>query len=627
MQETCKYLDSFGTKYNFFTDGKPKLYTTLGGILTIISILLSLIVFICFNLDDFRRKTPTTLFSSVLSEDHRKVKFKDEKIWIPWRIVDYNNEFVNHTGLIYPIIYYYEGERKSFNNTFIFKEKKISYKLCNETSMINKPEIYYLEVPLDKLNCIDMDDLDMGGSWINLYVNYVKMDFYLCKDGIDYNENSNKCTSYEKIHNIIGNNNSLKIEFYYPEVQFQPTNKKNPMIVLYRQNFYHISKFTNKIDRLFLQQHLLSDDYGWFYTKIKNSSYWGYNSLTGDSYVTPTQKDLINEGSTSRVYSLNIYLEPSIMNYNRTYKKLLLIITQSIPIVYVVVILFRNIAKIFKLAEQKKKIVDLLFENLKEKKRRKFQLKKNPAITNVLSSDAGCAKIKKGDINKKILNNEVIVEEVHESDLKIDKKCNTILNEPSNKNKKIRPSIDGLSVLSNNCSINNMNSRDELKKNLNTVECLNIQKNTIKNKTFGTKNKNTGEVIEENRKIKIKSIEDKFEKMENIANEFYYIKGKLFPYVYYLYSVFTKSIDIKKFKCCFSKKYIKVYTFICQMFDISSYLLLLREFELVKSMNFKDAELDIIERNKKINVNTRKFSRNINECIDKKKFNLFSKNM
>ena len=185
MEEIIKYFDSFGTKYHFFTDGKPKLYTTFGGILTIISILLSLIVFICFSLDDFKRKTPTTLFSSVLSEKHRKIKFKDEKIWIPWRIVDYNNDYINHTGLIYPIIYYYDGQRKSVNDNFILKEQKISYKLCNETSMTNKPENYYLDVPLNKLYCIDKDDLNIGGSWISSYVNYIKIDFYLCEDGIN----------------------------------------------------------------------------------------------------------------------------------------------------------------------------------------------------------------------------------------------------------------------------------------------------------------------------------------------------------------------------------------------------------------------------------------------------------
>ena len=48
-----------------------------------------------------------TIESSILSEGDRKIKFGQEKIWIPWRIVDYNNnEYVNHTGLLFPIIHY-----------------------------------------------------------------------------------------------------------------------------------------------------------------------------------------------------------------------------------------------------------------------------------------------------------------------------------------------------------------------------------------------------------------------------------------------------------------------------------------------------------------------------------------
>ena len=41
---------------------------------------------------------------------YKRIKFGKEKIWIPWRIVDYNNnEFINHTGILYPIISYYSG--------------------------------------------------------------------------------------------------------------------------------------------------------------------------------------------------------------------------------------------------------------------------------------------------------------------------------------------------------------------------------------------------------------------------------------------------------------------------------------------------------------------------------------
>ena len=71
-----------------------------------------------------------------------------------------------------------------------------------------------------------MDDLDMGGSWITEFINYVQFDLYYCKDGINYNISNPKCTPYDKIKNFVGKNNSIKIAFYYPVVEFQPTKKR-----------------------------------------------------------------------------------------------------------------------------------------------------------------------------------------------------------------------------------------------------------------------------------------------------------------------------------------------------------------------------------------------------------------
>ena len=175
-----QYLDFFGTKYSFYSNGKPKLYTILGGILSIISIIVCLLVFFFITLDDIFRKNPTVTTSSIPSEGYHKIKFDKEKIWLPWRIVDYNNDYVNHTGLIYPVINYFYGQRKNTAEKFNIHRTLLEYKLCNETSMVNKPKIYQINVPLDQLYCIDMDEFDMGGSWINDFINYVRMDLYLC---------------------------------------------------------------------------------------------------------------------------------------------------------------------------------------------------------------------------------------------------------------------------------------------------------------------------------------------------------------------------------------------------------------------------------------------------------------
>ena len=78
--------------------------------------------------------------------------------------------------------------------------------------MVKKPEIYKIGVPLDQLYCINMDDLDMGGSWNSNFLNYVQMDLYLCENGTEYNENSSYCTTLDTIKNKIGENNLLDAE-------------------------------------------------------------------------------------------------------------------------------------------------------------------------------------------------------------------------------------------------------------------------------------------------------------------------------------------------------------------------------------------------------------------------------
>ena len=89
------------------------------------------------------------------------------------------------------------------------------------------------------------------------------------------------------------------------------------------------------------------------------------------------------------------------------------------------------------------------------------------------------------------------------------------------------------------------------------------------------------------------------------------IKGKLFPYKYYLCSVFIKNLDISKRNYFFSARFAKVYTFLCQLFDVTTYLRLQREFNIIENCN-------------KINVNSKNFLDDISYCIGKQKLHLLA---
>ena len=139
-------------------------YTPFGGILTILSFIFSIIIFIYIYSDDFSHIFPNST-TSTQKEKYRQIKFKEEKIWIPWRIRDFGGKTINHTGLLYPIIYYYKGIRDNKLKRMVMSNEFVNYKLCNETSMVNNSDLYIIDIELDQLYCIDMEDLDVGGSW------------------------------------------------------------------------------------------------------------------------------------------------------------------------------------------------------------------------------------------------------------------------------------------------------------------------------------------------------------------------------------------------------------------------------------------------------------------------------
>ena len=104
-----------------------------------------------------------------------------------------------------------------------------------------------------------------------------------------------------------------------------------------------------------------------------------------------------------------------------------------------------------------------------------------------------------------------------------------------------------------------------------------------------------------------------------------YVQKKLFPYKYYLCTIFIKNIDLSKNSTFFTKKFIVVYNFICQLFDISSYLILQKEFQIMKNTIMIGKYGDIFENRTKINVNDRSFNNEMKECIDSQKFSILGR--
>ena len=75
----------------------------------------------------------------------------------------------------------------------------------------------------------------------------------------------------------------------------------------------------------------------------------------------------------------------------------------------------------------------------------------------------------------------------------------------------------------------------------------------------------------------------------------------------------------------FSKKFKIVYNFLSKLLDISSYIILAKEFEIMKNIILVDKYKDGLESDKKINVNEDGFNSKMKKCLTKQKLSLFGK--
>ena len=622
IAEILKYVDLYGKKLNFYTDKQRKFYTYLGGIFTILSIIFYITLFIFISIDDFKRITPITTASSIPSLEYNKIKLEKEKIWIPWRIRDNNLKFINHTNILYPIInYYYYGENDPNSTENVqMKSLKLNYILCNETSMINKNNIYKINIPLNELYCIDMDDIFMEESVITNFTYYIKFDLYLCKNGISYDENNTNCTIVSQIKERTGINNSLSIEFYYPIIHFQPNNIKNPIIVIYKNNFYHLSKYSNKIVKIFLQKYVLKDDKNWLTKNFKKYSFWGFNSINEDSYFNTQSEDIIDEENSSRIFSFNIYFDPGIILYKRYYKKIFEIFIDVIPACNSLILFFKIISNLFKISDSSKKLTELLFENIQENKRKyMFTLDDDPNKKIRGSADIYNYQFRKSKIkieSRKMRSlQEPLRVKFHKDKIVFDNSFSAMMN----KQNEINPNkvVDEYMSLNNIIKDNNKEySKEKVKANIK-----------YSNKDNNIRNFNTNKLIQKQnlKDHHLSNISNNKYRLSNHKNEQEYhshklipsikkrfIKKPLFPYRYYFFSLFIKNLKISKPNPhLFSKKYLNVYNFICQFFDITNYIVLLREFNLLKNALVDKKKLKIIESKNKINVNDASILNNI----------------
>ena len=601
-----RYCDFFNVKYNFNYEHKINI-TIFGGLMGITFIIISIIVIIILSIDDIRKLNPITTKSEIPGGDFRVVNLKESNIYIPWRLITYEEKFINHTGILYPSITLIEGNLDE-NIGMDLKVHNLNYTLCNETSMINITDQYEIDTPLNELFCIEQNDIPFGGSWLSDKLFYLEVNLFLCENGIRYNASDSRCTPLQDI--VKFTNTTWLFEFFYPNVQFQPTDHDIPMRVIYKNYYYRLSSYTYKLERLYIQENILNDDTSLITTKSKNNSCWGVSTFYGDTYFWQEEQDPLVKSNTSVLFSLDIYMDQGYIYYTRSYKKIFDIISNVFPIVNFLLIIFYKLTVWVKSAFAKQSIVEMIFENSKIfKNKKKFYL----------------------NIENNTNNNNM----KQRNTIYINKRTKFEDNLKINKDKMIPKKINSINNMHirDNCSANKEPNKSIMKKtvdhnykddsHLELFNAFSIKK-LIKSKERNGNNKYLSNIDEKSNNVNKDN--------KNNSNEEYIPKKEkksLFPLFYFFMDIFLDKLDKPRSFCCLDKKYLIVYNFMGVLFDISSYVSLFKYFNIYKTVFSEELKsLNINRFVKKININNREMMATLENkvlSIDSENNGIFSK--
>ena len=600
-----KFMDFFSIRFHLYTHNQPQYQNAFGGIMSFLYIIVCISLFFGFSYDDLNRLNPISSKSEVPDSNPKTVELNKEKIWIPFRMVTYEEKFVDHRGLFYILPFSVQGIYND-NIGMDLQYQLLNYKLCNETELVKTFHNYKIDVPLNNLFCIDEDDLQFGGSWNKDYIKYIEVNLYLCRDGVSFNSSDPRCTKMEEL--IKYGATSWVFEFYYPVVQYQPTDLENPLTLVYRSYFYRISTYATKVERLYLQEHILADDNSLIFTEYKNISCWGTNIYYGDNYYN--NFNLLGTNNSSRIFSLDIYMDKGYIFYTRTYKKIFLIFSNMFPLFKLALFFINKFTQHIKMSVTKGRLAGLVFENTVRSRISLINLKESKenykAINQIIISrikNSNNKELIKNDNKKNCKNNAM--------------KVNNLLDEIKHKSKKFE-----FKNIENNKSININNSLNKSNQSLKSDNAIKI----LNNKEISLINlKNKSITIHDSLKL------EEFNKNSTNNKSNKKTRKKvifIFPYYYFFLDfIFDKIKQPQKF-CYLSKSYFTVYNFMGQLYDISNYIVLFKNFNLINSalLNiYEEHGLRISKALDRINIKDKSIIKKINTELKSDKPILFSK--
>jgi len=305
-------LDSFGVNMSFYVKGYRDYRSHLGGLITIIIYVGTVLCAVIFAQQLWIKNNPTVNTASAVYPNPTKLYYPDNFFFMFSVNID-EIPFIDEK--IYRTFGYIKYK---VNSTEKVLQQNISLDICS--NVFNESFKYYDSIKhlnLSNFHCISLDkDLNNGIGKEDLFINefwghdgfqMLQIKVYDC---LSITQNENECSSLDEIQAKL---KSPIISYYTLKNYIDTNNYKNPYVPGLQENFYYVSynKYISATE--YLKHIQITSDYGLLFTKEENNS-----DSTVDSMVEYSEAD--PEGG--KIFTMSIQLTNKIDYYTRSYFKI-----------------------------------------------------------------------------------------------------------------------------------------------------------------------------------------------------------------------------------------------------------------------------------------------------------------
>ena len=305
-------LDSFGVGINFYLEGYKDYRSKLGGFITLVIYVITIICGIIFSKNLLQRVNPSVSTTSANYPNPEKILYPNNTFFILGITVD-SLPFINES-IYRPIAYI----NTKVNGSEELMRQNISVDLCDK--VLNEDYKYYdviKHLNLSNFYCIDLnqnnkssinnDELYINEFWGNDGFRMLQIKIFNCSAVAD---DISQCADNDVIKEKLS---SPIISYYTLKNYIDTNNYKNPFVRGLQETFYYVSykKFISATQ--YLKHVQIHSDKGFLFSEEEIIADHTIDSLI--EYSETDQED-------GKIFTISIQLTNKIDIYTRTYNKL-----------------------------------------------------------------------------------------------------------------------------------------------------------------------------------------------------------------------------------------------------------------------------------------------------------------